>query len=130
MTNQRKHVSQMTPLESNAVAMYVHSVPVWRGLNNRHLKDRKSKWNLSNEEILATLKQGRIIEAHANNAPDIRIVMRHTIGERDVCVCVSVNHDVITAWVNRPDDNHGTLDSAQYQWKENLVNVFGTKVIA
>lgn len=124
MTNQRKHATQMTDRERALVSNYVHSIGHWDGLNNPHLRERKVKWNLTDAEIIEAIKSGEVIEAHANNAPDIRVVLRRTIGMRDVCVCVSANQRVVTAWINNTNDTHGTLRLADYQWHVDLANVF------
>jgi len=126
MMNQRKHYSQMTAEEKRTIESFSHSMPKWAGLNNPHLKSKQSALNISTSDVLNTLWNGEVIEAHYNNAPDVRIVMRYKIQSRDVCVCASMRGEVITAWLNGSTDHHATLDRSQYQWKTNLVTVFNT----
>jgi len=127
MNNQRKHVTQMTQAERDALERFAHAVPTWCGLSNAHIAERKVKWNVSNADILNALWHGEPVEAHYNNAPDIRFVMRHVNNTRCVCVCASIRGEVITVWVNGIQDNHCTLDHTQYQWRVNLESVFNTQ---
>ncbi len=129
MTNLRKHVTQMTDAERMAVESYAHNLGSYR-VDNAHLAERRRKWNLSDIDIINALRYGTVVEAHANNWPDIRFVLRHNKGNRAVCVCANLRGEVITVWANNTGDNHRTLDRSQYQWKENLMNVFGTTKVA
>ena len=126
MTNLRKHVTQMTNAERMAVESYAHKLGSYQWALNPHVAERKAKWSLSDVDIVNALRYGTVVEAHANNWPDVRFVLRYTRDNRAVCVCANLKGEVITVWANNASDNHRTLDRSQYQWKENLINVFGT----
>jgi len=125
--NQRKHVTQMSGEEIEALESFAHNLPRYDWNSNPHVRQRMREKRISDSEILATLRKGKAIEAHANNFPDIRFVLRHTIGNRAICVCASMRGGVSTVWANNAGDNHKTLDSSQYQWKANLTSVFHTQ---
>ncbi len=127
MTNQRKHVTQMTAQERQAIRCYIDTVPVWQGLSNPHILDRKNKWSVTDADILAAIRHGEIVEAHANNYPSIRFVTRYQLGNRCICVCAAKHGDIITVWINNPGDHHKTLNRSEYQWTVNLTSVFNTR---
>jgi hypothetical protein len=127
VTNQRKHVTQMSTSQREAIERYAHTIPQWSGLHNAHVQARKAKWGVTDADILNALWNGEAIEAHANDAPDIRFIMRHVNNTRAICVCASMRGTVVTVWVNRAGDNHYTLDHSQYQWRINLESVFNTR---
>lgn len=127
MTNQRKHVTQMTQAERQAVTAFVRSRSNWSGLDNPHIRERKSKRSVTDADILSAIRLGNIIEAHANNYPAIRFVTRYQLGKRCICVCAAMHGDIVTVWVNNPGDNHKTLNRSEYQWRVNLTSVFNTR---
>jgi hypothetical protein len=125
--NQRKHYTQMTPSEVSAVKSFVTSVPYW-DMSSRHLSDKLGQCALTQSDILYALRNGDVLECHANNAPDIRIVVRAIRGNRAVCVCVNTRGYVCTAWVNNCTDHHRTLKTHEYQWIVDLTNVFNRRI--
>jgi len=121
MTDQRKHRIQMSNFEADAVTTFIQSIRGWSGLNNTHLTDRKSKWNVTDGEILQALREGEIVEVHNNNAPEIRAVVRADIGYRSICVTVSLtNKSIVTMWSNTTNDQHFTLRTEEYKWVVNI----------
>jgi hypothetical protein len=124
MTNQRKHVTQMTRNEVSAILDYIQGLRL-TGFDNTHVAERKDKWCVSDGEIRQAIKRGDLIECHANNLPDVRMVMRADCGIRSVCVCLSHTGEIVTVWVNTTNDHHATLRTDEYQWKANLSHVFG-----
>jgi hypothetical protein len=125
--NQRKHYTQMSTAERDAVLTFVRSIHNWDIYRNPHLIERMAEKNISADDIICVLRNGDIIEAHANNFPDIRFVLRGNVGSKDVCVCGTKRGTVVTAWANRPFDRHRTLDKSQYQWKADLTSVFNAR---
>lgn len=125
-TNKRKHFTQMSAQEKSTIETFLHTLTNWQGFNHPHVLDRKSKWSVNDTDIIEALQHGVLIEANANNAPDIRFVIRYAQGNRAVCICVSHRGRIITLWVNGVNDTHFTLDRSQYQWKVNLETVFNT----
>jgi hypothetical protein len=122
-TNQRKHVTQMSRREITRVLEHIQGLTL-SGFDNPHVRERKSKWDVSDADIRQAIRSGELIECHANNYPDIRFVMRNDSGLRSICVCSNVSGEIITVWVNTVNDNHSTLRLAEYQWKADLTNVF------
>lgn len=123
MTNQRKHITQMTRTEITAVTGHLRALSV-KGLNNPHVIERKSKWNVTDAEIVSAVKHGDLIECHANNYPDIRMVTRKDEGMRSICVCCNKTGEIVTVWVNTVNDNHSTLRVDEYKWQADLTSVF------
>jgi hypothetical protein len=124
-TDQRKHAIQMSRFESDAVENFIKSVKAWGGMDNNHLVGRKKElWNVSDAEVMSAIRNGDVIEVHYNNAPEVRAVVRAEIGNRAICVTVSLtNKSVITVWVNTLADNHSGLRMAEYRWNTNLMQV-------
>lgn len=126
VTDQRKHVSQMTRNEVNAITGHIARMNV-KGLNNPHVRQRKDKWSVSDSEIISAVKYGELIEAHLNNFPDVRFVTRQDNGNRSICVCSNVSGEVITVWVNTVNDNHSTLRLSDYRLRVDLTSVLDTR---
>ena len=121
--DQRKHHTQMSIAEKSAMRSYIDAIPQWT-LGNGHMRDRLASKGITDTEIYRTIAQGHVIEAHANNYPDIRFVIRHEIGNRAICVCANKQGFVFTAWSNSAHDNHRTLNRTMYAWKVDLTTVF------
>ena len=126
-SNMRKHVTQMHPSEKLAIKQYIASVTYWSGLQGAHITAKKSIRSVNDTEVLQALVHGDVIEAHYNNAPDVRFVTRANISNRAVCVCANTKGHIVTAWVNNTTDNHRTLKSSEYQWQADLTTVFNRK---
>jgi hypothetical protein len=127
MTNQRKHYQQMTEAEREAMKAYIRGIN-WGTRLNPHLMERMTEKHITPEELLYVLQNGTPVEAHRNNAPQVRFVMRATVKPgKDVCVCASRDGSVITAWVNHSNDHHRTLRVEEYQWHTDLTRVFATR---
>ncbi len=116
----------MTPGEKQAIEVFAHNLSRYDWQSNPHVRARMIEKRISDAEIDATLRNGVAIEAHANNYPEIRFVLRHVFGTRAICVCASHRGNVATVWANNVNDHHKTLDASQYQWKEDLTRVFDT----
>jgi hypothetical protein len=126
-TDQRKHVIQMSRFETQAVEAFIQSVRGWQGLNNPHITGRKEMWNVTDSEIMSAIRNGEIIEVHNNNAPEVRAVVRADIGNRAICVTVSLTkQSVVTVWVNTTADNHSGLRLSEYKWGANLMAVIAS----
>lgn len=116
--DQRKHRLQMSSEEISTVEKFMHEKKFWSfTARKQHLMDRMREKKFTPDEALSVLKTGNIIEVHANNYPEIRIVMRKTIGRRDVCICATADGIVVTGWANAHDDSHSTLNKSKYQLK-------------
>ena len=127
MSNQRKHVTQMTNAEVDSVSALIRSIRDWDGNDSPHLKERKRHWNVTDAEVQSAIHNGTLIEVHRNNFPDVRAVLRHDVGMRSVNVTISlVQHTVITVWINAIDDRHSTLKIAEYAWGGSLIPVLST----
>lgn len=124
--NQRKHYSQMTQSERMSIEAYAHGLATYRWQDNPHLIERQREKRITDAELILALRKGKVVEAHINNYPEIRFVLRYIVNNRAICVCASHHGKVVTAWANNATDNHRTLDRTQYQWKEDLTRVFDT----
>lgn len=123
--NQRKHVSQMSLAERQTLESYAHGLS-YRWQSNPHVEQRMIEKRITEAELTQALHNGQIIECHANNYPEIRFVLRYTIGKRSICACASHRGNVVTVWANNASDNHKSLDASQYQWKTDLIRVIDT----
>ncbi len=123
MTNQRKHVTQMSRHEIASILGHIQGLTL-SGLDNPHVRERKHKWHVSDTDIRQAIRHGDLIECHANNLPDIRFVMRKDTGMRSICVCSNMTGEIVTVWVNTTNDHHSTLKTSEYQWKADLTHVF------
>ena len=121
--NQRKHYTQMSIAEQTAMRSYIDTIPQWT-LGNGHMRDRLASKGITDTEIYRTIAQGHVIEAHANNYPDVRFVLRHEIGNRAICICANKQGFVFTAWSNNSHDNHRTLNRTMYAWQVDLTAIF------
>ena len=113
-----KHRTQMSAVEIQYAETLVHSIDGW-GLENDHLIARMTAKGVSKRDVAITAKWGEVIEVKSNG----RIVLRLMTGMRKGVVIVVSLHDrmLVTAWYNKPCDNHKTLDLSAYTWKVNVI---------
>ncbi len=116
----------MSQEEKQALESFAHSLPRYDWMRNPHVKTRMIEKRISEHELTLALRKGHVIECHANNYPEIRFVLRYTIGNRAICACASHKGNVVTVWANNAGDHHKTLDASQYQWKADLTRVLDT----
>ncbi len=113
--NRRKHYTQMSTREVAHLTALVHALGK-RGLNG-HSIARCNEKGIRLSEVETVLQSGTLIEVHENFRPDVRAVVRGTVGADDVCVVLSLrDREVKTVWFNNSLDAHRTLDYSQYQW--------------
>lgn len=88
----------------------------------RHCIERMDLKVMTPDEVLKSVRAGRIIECHGNVSNDIRILVRHDRNHPiSICTVVSLRGScIVTAFPNERDDKHFTLDWSQYRWKTNL----------
>lgn len=115
----RKHRSQASPLEIQAIEKLVHATRGW--YISPHAVSRQKTRVFTWQDILDTLRAGDLIEV--NQTPvDTRVVFRFDVdANASCCVCASIIKPlVISVWFNHPTDNHDTIDLTQYRWVVNL----------
>ena len=113
-----KHRKQMSAEEIQYAETLVHSIDGW-GLTNDHLLARMAQKGVSKKDVAITAKWGEVIEVKSNG----RIVLRLMNGMRQGVVVVLSLSDrmVVTAWYNKPQDAHNTLDLSAYTWRVNVI---------
>lgn len=115
----RKHAVQMTAEEKMFAKALVNAIERVN-VRNGHLLDEMKKDNLTVQDVLDAVRQGDVVEVNSLG----RAVVRHARGT--VVVVNLRNHDVVTAWYNRPTDQHKTLRMSEYTWKVNVVEYLRT----
>ena len=80
-----------------------------------HALERMKRWRVNKGQVLKTLAQGRLIEAH-DDAGVLRFLFRRTPNNatKSICVVVDARFHVITVYCNHASDNHTTLDLTAY----------------
>jgi hypothetical protein len=115
---QSKHRKQMTAAEIQYTESLVHGIDTWC-FDNDHLLARMEQKGVSKKDAAITLRWGAIIRVQ----DDGRVLLRLMNGMRKgVCVVVSLkDFTLVTAWYNKPTDQHTTLDMSEYTWKVNVI---------
>ncbi len=117
----RKHVSQMTTEEKIMVRAEVEKVKEWR--ITAYANSRANHRVLAESDILAAIHHGKVIE-YNRNKDDKRVLLRGTRllhGKCVVCVVVSLtDRCVVTAYVNKENDVHRTLNWELYDESINI----------
>jgi hypothetical protein len=108
----------MSPAEITFTETLVHSIVDW-SFENDHLLDRMLSKGVTKKDAAITCKWGEVIAVQSNG----RIVLRLMKGMRKgVVIVVSLSDRMlVTAWYNKPTDNHATLDLSQYAWQVNVI---------
>lgn len=118
----RRHRKQMSASEIEAVETVVHSQPRSAWVFGPHAYTKMLAKDVSHDEVLETLRDGRVIEANVNR--DLCVVFRKEFKTTAVCVVVALkNRWIVTVWRNPNRDNHETLDIEKYNWNTNLSEV-------
>lgn len=115
----RKHISQMSPLES----VYIHG---WLRSGKRtftaatdHFYHRASERTFTFAEAVEAVRKGKVVEVHNDKAPSVRALVRDLKG---TCVVVDLTASVIVSvYYNSPDDKHDTLNWNLYRWTQDIV---------
>ena len=119
--DKRKHYTQMTDDETKAVLHAVRSNTYTLGF---HAVERMNQKRVTDAQINTMLGYGKVIEAHNNNASEIRVLMRGKVGGKWCNAVVSLTTKrVVTCYWNNLDDTHRTLDKSQYRWTVDLKTV-------
>lgn len=117
---ERKHRDQMTDEEIDFLEYLLSAMSGWitefalLHASKRDL-DRPGVRNVTHEEILKTIKTGRVIELNSL----ARVLIRDTKGV--VAVVSLCDRKVITTWRCNPKDTHKTLDRSIYKWKVDAI---------
>lgn len=120
--NKRKHYSQMSQDETAAVINAVRSIR--KANTTPYFRTRMQERAISNVDIALTLTQGKIIEAHNNNAAEVRILVQALVRNKLCNVVISLTtKNLITCYWNNLNDTHRTLDKSAYKWNVNLKTV-------
>lgn len=120
MTEQRKHVKQMTPTEVEAITSLVRGLASTLSLTG-HASERLSAKGISLSEVQSAVRNGKLVEFKQAASGHYRALVRHDGQFKACCVVVEFgSKQVITAWTNSVNDKHFTLDWNQYQWKSDL----------
>lgn len=119
MDDKRKHRSQMTPAEIEALETLVHSQPSSFWHFGPHAIERMGPKGVTKEAALETLRVGYLVEIHENK--DLCVVFRNDTGPNNarssVCVVVALRTRwFVTCWRNGKQDNHQSLDLSKYRW--------------
>jgi hypothetical protein len=117
----KKHFRQMSNTEINYLLSKARSVLAVNvtGYCLERLKQRKA----SVGDIMHVLQTGYLVEYHKKDT-DNRILLRGTkrFGNDVLCVVLSLNSNkIITAYFNRYDDHHYTLDESAYNKHINIL---------
>lgn len=115
---QSKHRKQMTADEIEYVETLVHAIPAW-DFTREHMVERMAQKGVSAKDAAITLKWGAVIRVQ----DDGRVLLRLMNGMRKgVCVVASLkDRTLVTAWYNKPTDQHATLDMSEYTLKVNVI---------
>lgn len=122
ITDKRKHYSQMTQGELDAVLLAVRSNVNFELLP--HAKERMVQKNIPIGAVASAIVKGSVIEVHNNNLNDIRVLLVNVVNNRRCNVVVGLkSRKVITTFWNSLNDTHETLDKSQYKWAVDLKTV-------
>jgi hypothetical protein len=115
---ERKHRTQFTEAEIVYTETLVHGIREW-DFSKDHVLERMAEKKISKADLVNTLTWGEVIEVNDRG----RVVLRLKNGKRKgVCVVASIADRVlVTAWYNKPTDNHATLNESEYQWKVDVI---------
>lgn len=112
----KKHFSQMSPRERQAVTAYVSKLPV--KTIRSHYVDRATERSFTAQEVRDAITTGDVIEVHNDIPGDLRALVRD---DKGTCVVISlVSGEVITVFYNHPTDTHDTIDMGKYRWQVDL----------
>ena len=116
----RKHHSQMNEEEIKAVESFVRNNSF--EINSSHSLEEMSDEGITADQVDDVLAHGNVVEVCNHDATgSLRILIRKTVGDFDVCVVVGVRDRVIvTTWRNDTGDDHPSLKKQPYSWKVNL----------
>jgi predicted metalloenzyme YecM len=119
-----KHRQQMSPAEITAAEQLVHSIDGW-DFTDDHVVLRMGQKAVSKKDAAVTLKCGEVIAVQNNGRILMRLMRRPApFATTKVGTCVVVHiasRKLVTAWYNKPTDNHATLDLSQYAWQVNVI---------
>lgn len=116
----RKHYSQMTQLEINAIVSKVKEIENYK--IDSYTFNRMLERNISEKYLSKVLKDGfEIIEIHNNINTEIRVLIRAKIYEDSICFVLSLTeHMIVTCYWNAANDYHKTLDQTKYTWQVDI----------
>ena len=119
-----KHRQQMSPAEISYAEQVVHSIDGW-DFTDDHITLRMEQKGVSKKDAAVTLKCGEVIAVQSNGRVLMRLMwLPAPFATTKVGTCVVVHlasRKLVTAWYNKPTDNHATLDLSQYTWKQDIV---------
>lgn len=121
MDNKRKHYTQMSPDETQAILNAVRSntyTPL------PHARERMNQKRVNESQINVMLGYGKVIEVHNNTVSEIRVLMRGKVAGKWCNAVVSLTTKcIVTCFWNELNDTHRTLDRSQYKWSVDLKTV-------
>jgi hypothetical protein len=127
MTTGRKHETEMNEAEKAALTARIREIA--ETVISTHAADRMTQKGVTAKEIEICLRYGNGIEIH-NEQGELRAVVRHAYGRPKVAICVVIGLEtglIVTTWKNAGSDNHKTLNTYAYGWKENVVSLLAKR---
>jgi|ERR1700679_2562619 len=116
----RKHISQFDQTERAFVHGYIRT-HADRITGKHHFYDRASERAFTLDDAREAIRNGLVIEAHNDKAPDVRVLVRNQTG---TCAVLSLNTlEVITVYYNAPEDTHAGMNWTPYTWRTDLTQV-------
>lgn len=116
----RKHVSQMTQDERNALVGFVRSNCPAITSASEHFLDRGKHRVIYFRNAVEAFIHGWPIEVSMSSTGP-RTLFRD---EHGICAVLNLrNLLIVTAYYNHPDDQHETMDKSQYAWKVDVVKL-------
>ncbi len=115
----RKHIQQMSKLESAFIHGWLRSSKREYHATVSHFRDRASERSFSVADAEAAIRNGLVVEVHNDRAPSLRALVRDSKG---TCVIVELQTClIISVYYNDPEDKHETLNWAPYRWTQYIV---------
>ena len=117
----RKHIQQTTRDEKAFIHGFIRANADKAWSCNGHFSDRATERAFTLDDAKACVKGGLVVEVHNDKNPDVRALLRNSVG---TCVVVSLKSwEIITVYYNDPTDEHHSLNWNAYRWPVNLVSL-------
>lgn len=117
----RKHFSMMNARELDVINTAIHNTNKY--IVSKHCKKRIAEKQINMDGIIKAIQHGKIIEYHyLDNSNRILLRSKEQYNNNHICVVIDIkSHEVITAYLNKTDDNHKTLFNFVYAGKYNIL---------
>ena len=118
----KRHITQMSRKEEKYIRKLIDSKEVYRF--SKHLMEKSEERKIKLGTILWGIKGGYdVIEYHRKGSSHRALIRsKQIIKGNQVCVSVDLfSGDIITAYENKVDDNHRTVDWSSYNIKSDVI---------